>query len=283
MSHRPTHHSRIALSLMLAAAVSGCGGGGGGSSSGSGSTATATLSGTALGGRFLSGEVCAYALTGGVKGAQLGCAAIDPATSTYSIDVGSYTGDALLEIGAGAAYDDEANPNDNTTGTPVGAGTLRSVASVSGVGTVAAALTPLTEAALRAATSLAPADVAAAAAQIRTDLGLDPQLDLFDTQPALSATTGQQLAYREALRALSQMQYGNPTYQSNLSGYLDHVAQNHATLKTQFDTELNNGLSSGCTLDTRGGLGRSSCGRWWFCPPRWGRAGQNSGRWGYRG
>lgn len=43
---------------------------------------TASVTGTALGGRFLSGQVCAFAIVSGAKSTSLGCATIDPVLST---------------------------------------------------------------------------------------------------------------------------------------------------------------------------------------------------------
>ncbi len=104
-----------------------------------------------MAGPFLSGTVCAYRVSGGAKGAQLGsCTVIVSATSSFSIDVGSYLGDVLVEV-TNATYDDEANPNDDVAGTPLTC-TLRNLVRIATVGgTLDLAVTPLTEAALRLA------------------------------------------------------------------------------------------------------------------------------------
>ncbi|MEQ1533244.1 MAG: hypothetical protein HOO97_06170 [Sideroxydans sp.] len=60
-----------------------CGGGGSGGSTPVAPVATtASVTGTALGGRFLSGQVCAFAIVSGAKSISLGCATIDPVLST---------------------------------------------------------------------------------------------------------------------------------------------------------------------------------------------------------
>lgn len=204
----------------------------------------ATVNGVAMAGRFLSGQVCAFRIDGQAKGAQLGCDAIDPATSAFEITVGAYTGEVLLEIGGDARYDDEATVGDESSGTAM-VGTLRSIASINGGGTATVALTPLTEAALRAASSLSYAAVSAMAQQIRASLGLGNQLDLLLVQPAADAATGEPLAYHEALRALSSLQ---STAGNTLDQYLTYVAEYHASLTNAFLTALGNGLADGCHI-----------------------------------
>ncbi len=63
-----------------------CGGGGSGGSTPVAPVTpvatTASVTGTALGGRFLSGQVCAFAIVSGAKNTSLGCSTIDPVLST---------------------------------------------------------------------------------------------------------------------------------------------------------------------------------------------------------
>lgn len=229
-------------SLMLAA----CGGGGGGGNA----SVTPTLSGTVMAGPFISGQICAYSLSAGTKGGSLGCADINPLTSEYSLPIANYTGEVLLEIAGNARHDDEATATDDVTGTLIPDGTLRSIVTINAnSGTIAAPVTPLTEAAVRAAGFLSRQAVNDAATVIRDNLGLGATVNLMATKPLLVPTTGDQLAYREALRALSQyMQTGFlPT---QMSEFVDHLVLAHPTTAFQsaFQAELTTGLSGDCSL-----------------------------------
>ena len=267
---------RSALAVLFAGGVlmsqlSGCGGGGGSSSSGSSST---TLAGTAMAGPFLSGQACAYRVVSGAKGALLGSCA-NLANSAFNIDIGDYTGDVLIEIAAGATYDDEANPNDNTTGTTL-TGAMRTLIDVGTAGsTVNVALTPLTETAVRlAGATLDAATVQAAVTQLLGVLPTANGLDLRSTVPLVTTDLG--LAYREMLRALSQLQWvagGNAAYAGGLDAYLDaltgQIGSNGSTVGADLLAQLGSGLSGNCTVtggtlactaSTGGGSSSSSSG-----------------------
>lgn len=247
---------RHTLAVLLAGGVflsqlAGCGGGGGGSSSGTASSAT-TLSGTAMAGPFLSGQACAYKVTNGAKGDLLGSCA-NLAGSAFSIDIGSYTGDVLVEIGAGATYDDEADSTDDATGTTL-TGTLRTLIHIgSAGGTISLAVTPLTEAAVRMAATLDAAGVQAAISQLWSVLPTINGLDLRSTVPVTGTSLG--LAYREMLRALSNLQWvagGNGAYAGGLDAYLTtlvgQIGSNGNTVGADLLTQLGNGLDSNCTV-----------------------------------
>lgn len=249
---------RCALAVLLAGGVlmsqlSGCGGGGSSGSAADGSASTA-LSGMAMAGPFLTGQACAYRITGGAKGALLGTCA-NLASSAFNIDIGSYTGDVLVEIAAGATYDDEANPNDNATGTVL-TGALRSLIHVgSAGGSVNVSVTPLTEAAVRmAGATLDAATVQAAITQLLTVLPTINGLDLRSTVPVTSTNLG--LAYREMLRALSQLQWvagGNAAYTGGLDAYLavliGQIGSNGNTVGADLLTQLGSGLNGSCTVN----------------------------------
>lgn len=231
----------------LALALSGCLGGGSSSSS-------TTLSGTAMAGPFLSGSVCAYKVTNGAKGALLGtCASIAGATSSFSVNVGDYTGDVLVEVEAGSKYDDEATVGDEVTGTTL-TGALRSLVHIATAGgTINLAVTPLTETALRLAPTLTDADVQNAVALLANLLGVSPNLDLRSTLPVL--TTDQGLAYREALRALSQLQSntgGESGFRGDMNAYLTNfsgqIGANGNTVAADVLGQINAGLNSHCTV-----------------------------------
>ena len=228
----------------LALTLGGCGGG----------TASTTVSGNAMAGPFLSGTVCAYQVNNGAKGAALGtCSNITTATSSFSVNFTDYTGDVLLEL-TNATYDDEANPNDNVNGTPL-VGRLRSIVNVSGSGTVSVAITPLTEAAIRMAGSLSSSAAQTAAAQLRALFPVSTQLDLFTTLPTVANTSSLEMAYHEALRALSQLQWGtngNGAYAGNLDSYLTNLLSQIGsapnTVASNLLTQMNSGLDSNCSI-----------------------------------
>jgi len=248
---------RSALVVLLAGGVlmsqlSGCGGGGGGGSvAGSAST---TLAGTAMAGPFLTGQACAYRVDNGAKGALLGnCANL--ANSAFNIDIGNYTGDVLIEIAAGATYDDEANPNDNANGTVL-TGALRTLIHVGSAGsTINVPVTPLTETAVRlAGATIDAATVQAAITQLLAVLPTVNGLDLRSTVPVTGTNLG--LAYREMLRALSQMQWvagGNAAYTGGLDAYLaallGQIGSNGNTVGADLLTQLGSGLNGNCTVN----------------------------------
>lgn len=234
--------------------LSGCGGGGGGSSgSAAAASASTTLSGMAMAGPFLTGQACAYRVASGAKGALLGTCA-NLASSAFNIDIGSYTGDVLIEIAAGATYDDEANPNDNVNGTVL-TGALRTLIHVgSAGGTTSLAVTPLTEAAVRMAATLDAAGVQAAITDLWNVLPTVNGLDLRSTVPVTGTSLG--LAYREMLRALSNLQWvagGNGVYAGGLDAYLTallgQIGSNGNTVGADLLTQLGTGLNGNCTVN----------------------------------
>ncbi len=73
---------------------------------GGGGTTTGMMSGTAVKGPVGSGTVTAYAIAGGMMGAQLGSATTD-ASGNFSVPLGSYAGSVMLQM-TGGTYTDEA-------------------------------------------------------------------------------------------------------------------------------------------------------------------------------
>ncbi|MEW5838935.1 MAG: hypothetical protein AB1717_08905 [Pseudomonadota bacterium] len=215
--------------------------------------ASSQISGTAMAGRFLAGEVCAYKLAEGKQGDKLACSKFD-ANSQFSLDVGAYVGEVLLSVEGGAAYDDEATSGDESNGTPL-KGSMRSVVAVKG-GKFSAAITPFTELAVRLAS---PMSLAATQEQAKILLGLLPlesSFDLLNTLPALDNKDAQQMLYREILRGLSQMQ-ADTKMQGDLGSYLSTLADTMAkgsdadkeALKNQIVAAITHGLdTSYCAL-----------------------------------
>ena len=69
-------------------------------------TTTAMLSGTAFNGTVSNGTVSAYAINGGMMGAQIASAVVD-GQGNFTMPLGSYTGPVMLQM-RGATYMDEA-------------------------------------------------------------------------------------------------------------------------------------------------------------------------------
>lgn len=115
----------------------GCGGGGDGGGGGGGAT---TISGVASKGPISGGTIKVYALNAdGTEGSQLGTTTTTKADGSYSVNIGSYTGNVIVEV-TGGTYSDEATGNNNLDNT----NTFR--AALSGVsGNISVAVTPLTE------------------------------------------------------------------------------------------------------------------------------------------
>ncbi|MDD2892444.1 MAG: hypothetical protein PHF20_00825 [Halothiobacillaceae bacterium] len=219
--------------------------------------ASSQISGTAMAGRFLSGEVCAYKLAAGKQGDKLACAKFD-ANSQFTIDVGTYVGEVLLSIEGGATYDDEATQGDESNGTPL-KGSMRSIVAVKG-GKFTAAMTPFTELAVRMAS---PMSLVATQEKAKILLGLLPlesSFDLLNTLPSLDNKDVQPMLYREILRGLSQMQT-DAKMQGDLGSYLSTLVDaisngsdaDKEKLKEQIVAAISKGLdSSYCALkDTR--------------------------------
>lgn len=222
-----------------------------GCNGGSDDDASAVVSGAAMAGPFKSGQVCAYSLAGGVQGARIVCGGFD-ANSRFSLDIGDYVGDVLLAVEGSAAYDDEATAGDETGGTPL-TGTLRTIVHADG-GDISAAITPFTEAAVKLAGNLTLSAIQAAAIDLKALLPVPAGLDLLATLPALASenTSAEAMAYREVLRALSQLQM-TASMQGNLAGYLDNFvtvieANGGAGLMSDILAAVNQGLASGCTV-----------------------------------
>lgn len=245
--HSIKKFGKLTVGATLVLALGGCGGD---------SDNSTSIQGTAMAGPFLTGTVCAYKVSNGAKAEAIGsCSVIASATSSFTLNVGDYVGDVLLEIN-NATYDDEANPNDNVIGTPL-TGPMRSLIHIASVGdTVNVAITPLTEAALRmAGGTLNNATVQAAVDQLESLLQTGSSLDLRTTLPLAQSPEG--MAYREALRALSELQWGTSgagDFVGDLSGFLGNlvgqIGNNSESLATQLRNQINANLDSNCSTSS---------------------------------
>ena len=241
------------MATAMLGALSGCGGSGSDhSDSGGSNVISSQITGTAMAGLFKTGQVCAYAVSNGTQGSTLGCANVD-SNSQYQIDLGSYVGDVLVAIAAGATYDDEATNGDETSGTPL-TGSLRNLVHVQG-GAVSVPLTPFTEAVVRSLSTLDLQALAAQAIKLKSILPLDSQVDLLTTLPSAADSNAAAMIYREMLRALSQLQ-ANEGLSADLETYLTTLVTSLqqgddaslAAWQTAFLTEVQSQLSANCSV-----------------------------------
>ncbi|MDP3857686.1 MAG: hypothetical protein Q8Q73_08000 [Stagnimonas sp.] len=104
-----TRHLPLALTAVAALLLAGCGGGGSGVDGALTATtpsAQGTVSGSAVKGPVSGATVQAFALTGGVMGAQISSAVTD-ANGAFTMPMGSYAGPLMLQV-SGGTYTDEA-------------------------------------------------------------------------------------------------------------------------------------------------------------------------------
>jgi len=184
----------IAILSAFALILTGCGGGGGGE---------VTISGLASKGPISGGTVTVFALNAdGSKGNQLGTATTG-ADGSYSVNIGSYTGNVLVEV-TGGTYTDEATGNE-----VIRADTDKFHAARSGVSeNVKVAVTPLTEIAYQLVGPKLTIDqanslVSSMAGFSITDKNIMP-VDVMDLTASSKATV-EQINYGLMLATISQM------------------------------------------------------------------------------
>lgn len=156
------------------------------------------VSGAVVKGPVANATVCAYELSGGVKGARLGRCSQTDAAGNYGLDVPLATGLVLLEA-RGGRYIDET-----TAAATDLSGTLRSVVGANGASMTAVA-TPLTTLAVNSALAAGPLNAGSWATHLQsvlTAFSLPATLDLVGSRPDFSATAD---AYAQALRVVSRM------------------------------------------------------------------------------
>jgi hypothetical protein len=222
-----------ALALFSGALLVGCSSG----SSGGGAAApvSATVSGTVSAGLVNGAQVCVYAVSGGVRGAQLACGTTN-ALGVYSIAV-TTTGDVLIEA-TGGSYVDEATGTTRSLSTP-----MTSVVNVGNGGAVAGMVTPLTQVAFnQMGSSVSAAAFANAAAALANQLGLGSNVNLASTAPTFSPVNSQWAtnAYAAWLGALSQYQVnaGNISLAALINGWGTSYQSALQTALTTYNTTL---------------------------------------------
>ncbi len=191
----------IALPSIFALLFAGCSGGGGGSSPNPGpAPEKVQLSGTAADAILTGATVSIFALdAGGSIGNLLGTATTD-ANGGYSIDIGTYSGNVMVEAGGGTFTDD-------ATGV-VKTNSLTFHAAMTGVAkSVKVAVTPLTEIAVQKAGTLTTANIDSANTIVSNIVG--GGTNIISTMPAnvlASSSSGTaEKNYGLALAAISQM------------------------------------------------------------------------------
>jgi hypothetical protein len=216
---------------LIALALSGCTSDSGDSTPTTPTTPTATpttLTGAVVAGP-VSGQVCAFRLSDtGTMGAQLACTTTNATTGAYSISFSDYIGNVL--VSAVGTYPDEAS------GKPLSileSNPLRAVVACATAGSSCqAAITPLTEAALRTAGTLTPANIEAAYLKVAQAYGLNPTnaadalSKLLGTIPNLTSRADDDAAkYADilALTSQSQLKYCGTDTTCTIHNYLEHI------------------------------------------------------------
>lgn len=161
---------------------------------------TIEIRGAVVKGPVAGASVCAYAVAATGRAGALGPCATTAADGSYALSVAGGIADILLEA-TGGAFLDEATGQ--ASGLPNGQAMTSLVSGQAGP--VSAYITPLTTLAVnmaRAGGALSAASAARAANDLRTGLGLDPALDIFQTAPVVTGTAN---AYGAALVAISRV------------------------------------------------------------------------------
>jgi len=234
------------MTLLLVAFVSGCGGGSG-SVLGGGSN---IVNGFASAGPLDGSSVCAYAITGGTKGAQIGSCATTVAGS-YSIDLGGYTGPVLFETMNGNYKDEATGATLNLA--PV---TLHSMLPNATGGNVSVAITPLTELVYQKIPGgvLSNADIQTVIQAVENSFGVT---DIVNTMPVdvvnvgNATTTPKQQQYTLALATVSQYMATSATTLASSLGTIQASSGVGALLNQAMTTYVSgNTAFSGVTLST---------------------------------
>jgi hypothetical protein len=196
----------LGLSVAASALLAGCGG----DSSAPTAAGANTVSGIVSKGLVSGSTVCAYAITGGAKGAQIGnCVATD-SSGHYSINLGSYTG-PLLSQATGGSYVNEATGASVTLTAPLSSLLLATPTSSSVL-----AVTALTELAFQIANSqadgLTATNILAATNTVQNNFGVP---DIVRTMPVNALTipadaSAAQQTYTLALATVAQYQNSLP-------------------------------------------------------------------------
>ena len=172
---------------------------------------TSSISGIASKGPIKGGTIEVYALgADGEKGTLLGTATTGP-DGSYSVNLGSYTGDVLVEVSGGTYIDEAIDPNIANPNTP---NTLLRAALAAVSGSVSVAVTPLTEIAVQYVEDPnTDTNIEGANSLVSSMVGVD----IITTSPVdvtsetdSSQATVDQLTYGLMLATMSQMMAEGP-------------------------------------------------------------------------
>lgn len=180
--------------------ITGCGSGGGGSSDTGGGTSV-VISGVASKGLISGGAVKVSSLnTDGTSGSQLGTATTQ-SSGAFSINIGIYSGNILVEV-TGGIYKDEATGNTVNNTTTLRAAILDVTVDRS------VAVTPITEIAVQKAVTLISSNVEAANTLVSNMIGgvdINSTLPVDITSASSATATQAQKDYSLMLAAISEM------------------------------------------------------------------------------
>lgn len=223
--------------LLLAIAISGCGAGGAGVAAVSPAGSTTIISGLASKGPIKTGTVKVYAIRNGAedRAAPLGQGETDT-NGNYSIDVGPYKGQVMVEV-SGGSFTDEVTGAAVTLKAP-----LRAIFADASSGKKTVAITPLTELAYKKAQgagAYTDASINDANANIAAMFKL---ADIISTLPVAGGASDDQKKYAAACGSFSQYVNDNKNAGESLDDALSR-------LLTQIgDESKNNGIFSYDTI-----------------------------------
>ncbi len=246
--------------LGLAISVAGCGGGGS-TTGGTTPPATTTITGTVGKGIFTSGVVECYFVNGATKGPLFTSATIN-SNGGYTLDIGTNSGIVLLE--AYGSYIDESTNAVRTITKNVNP-PQRSVIYIAGPsGAKVAAITPLTELAVRNAysrsTALTQENVEAANALVSDIYTFDIQTTL-PVQPsatALVSASPAQKRYTMILAGISNLAPTPSQIHSLLTTYSSDLSAPPNRISGANITALNNSITSFLDTNSNNNTGYTS-------------------------
>jgi hypothetical protein len=214
--------------ITLALAMVGCGD----DPAPSASSTPTTLSGQVVKGPVGSANVCAYAISAGVRATAtlVPCVTSDP-NGNYTFSSFTYTGDVIVEA-TGGTYKNEATGVTTTLTEP-----LSTIVPAQG-GSVTGYITPLTAIAVARSASLSSTAFAAAAGNVAAQAGLSGT-NILTTAPSFGANSSAAFvtatnAYAAVLGALAQYQVanGNAPLATVLSAWGGNTAGFQAALQS---------------------------------------------------
>lgn len=221
----------LGLSVVVSTLLVGCGG----DSSAPPVTSAKTVSGVVSKGLVSGSTVCAFAITEGAKGAQIGNCVISDSSGHYSINLGSYAGPLLFQA-TGGSYINEATRVSVALTAP-----LNSLLPATPTGTSMLAVTALTELAFQNANSraggLTTTNILDATSTVQNNFGVP---DIVRTMPVNALmipadTSVAQQTYTLALATVAQYQ-NTLTAGTSLSTTLQTLASCLATPATACGT-----------------------------------------------